>query len=56
MYKCLACNHEDDYQSFVYDYTFDNELDDEVAVLVCPNCGNADEALIVELDEPQETP
>ena len=50
MYKCEVCDYVADYQSFVHDYIFDYELDDEVAILVCPKCGNSDEIKIVEVE------
>ena len=51
MYECLQCGNKGSFQSFVYDYFFDTELDDEVAALKCPNCGEDDEEQIVEIEE-----
>ena len=51
MHECLQCGNKGSFQSFVYDYFFDTELDDEVAALKCPNCGEDDEERIVEIEE-----
>lgn len=49
-YKCLKCGFVSDYQAFVDDYYFDEEADDEIAILKCPNCNNDDEEQIIDYD------
>jgi DNA-directed RNA polymerase subunit RPC12/RpoP len=42
--KCLTCGFEsEDSQDFIIDYRWDDEADDELSVLRCPNCGEDDE-------------
>jgi len=50
MYRCLNCGHEADDQTFIYDYIYDCDVEDEVSVLKCPKCGNDDEESIIEID------
>ena len=53
-YKCLECGHVADYMEFVFDYRFDWDIDDEVAVLKCPKCGNEewdDDEQFVEVEQ-----
>ena len=41
--KCLKCGHITDDQTFIVDYRWDEEEDDEVSVCVCPKCKNPDD-------------